>query len=109
MANPNKQPLGERAKGSKKVRCLTDIYGPSKDAQDFLKATREAFNDKEEGDGLPNQDWSQFDKVDDGYPNLLAPYDKEKVQALDQAELDPMSQVEFCCTFYWWHALEPEL
>ena len=97
MANPNKQPLGERATGVKKVRCLTDIFGPSKEAQELLKATREAFKDTE--DDFPDQGWSEFVKVDDGYPNLLAPYDKDRFLALDQAELDPVTQVPFRCTF----------
>ena len=55
--------------------------------------------EKAKEDDFPNQNWSEFVKVDDGYPNVLAPYDKGRVQTLDQSELDPVTQVRFHC-FY---------
>ena len=95
--NPNQVPLGERAKGGAKIRCLADIFGTSKDAQDRIKAIRQAIDDKGE-DVLPNfSEWPDF-HVEEGYPNLLVPYEKDAVLALDPSELDPTPQVPFRCT-----------
>lgn len=91
MSNPNQQPLGQRAKG--KIRSIADLYAPTKEAEDRLKAIRLAISAQGE-DVLPDfVSWPEYKKEDDGFPCLIVPHDKKVVEAIDAAQLDPLPQV----------------
>jgi len=97
MSNPNQQPLGQRAKG--KIRSIADLYAPTKEAEDRLKAIRLAISAQGE-DVLPDfVSWPEYKKEDDGFPCLIVPHDKKVVEAIDAAQLDPLPQVLFCTSY----------